>query len=72
MPDLVFFRDPELDRVLGVVLELAQEVYALRERVRSLEGGPVAGTEGRDAYVARILQPLTYEIDSPAPEFQAP
>ena len=72
MPDLVFFRDPDVDRVFGVVLELAQEVYALRERLRVLEGAPAVGTEGRDAFVARILLPLSYEIDSPAPEFQAP
>ena len=72
MPDLTFFRDPAVDRVLGVVLELAGEVYTLRERVRVLEGAPATGTEGRDAFVARILVPLTYETDSPAPEFQAP
>jgi hypothetical protein len=73
MPDITFFRDPAVDRVLGVVMELAEEVYALRERVRVLQGGsPEADTAGRDAFVARILLPLTYEADSPDPAFEAP
>jgi hypothetical protein len=37
MPDLTFFRDPTVDRVLGVVMELAAEVYVLRDRVHTLE-----------------------------------
>jgi hypothetical protein len=37
VPDLSFFPDPNVDRVLGVVMELAAEVYALRDRVRTLE-----------------------------------
>jgi hypothetical protein len=73
MPDLTFFPDPAVDRVLGVVMELAQEVYALRQKLGALEGtGEATGTEARDAFVARILVPLTYERESPAPEFQAP
>ena len=74
MPDLTFFPDPAVDRVLGVVMELAQEVYALRQRLGALEGtaGEESGTEARDAFVARMLVPLTYERESPAPEFQAP
>jgi hypothetical protein len=35
--DLSFFPDPNVDRVLGVVLELAAEVYVLRDRVLTLE-----------------------------------
>ena len=73
MPDITFFRDPTVDRVLGVVMELAEEVYALRERVRVLEGGsPEAGAAGRDVFVAKVLLPLTYEADSPDPTFEAP
>lgn len=73
MSDLTFFSDPAVDRVLGVVMELAEEVYTLRQKVRTLEGAPVeGGTQGRDAFVARILVPLTYERESPAPEFEAP
>ena len=37
MPDLSFYPDPNVDRVLGVVLELAAEVYVLRDRLRSME-----------------------------------
>ncbi len=37
MPDLSFFPDPNVDRVLGVVMELAAEVYALRDRLRTVE-----------------------------------
>jgi hypothetical protein len=88
MPDLTFFPDPNVDRVLGVVMELAGEVYALRERVNTLEilltqyGALVDGEverfqpapelrverlAQRDAFVARLLAPMTYEADSPAP-----
>lgn len=83
MPDLTFFKDPAMDRVLGVVMELAEEVYTLRQRVRALESGAAApgndardvatsGNVDRDAFIARILLPLTYEIESPEPEFEAP
>ncbi len=73
MADLTFFRDPAIDRLLGVVMELAQEVYTLRQKVGALEGAPAdAGTEARDEFVSRVLVPLTYERESPAPEFEAP
>lgn len=32
-----FFPDPAIDRVLGVVMALATEVYVLRDRLRALE-----------------------------------
>ncbi len=73
MSDLTFFPDPAVDRVLGVVMELAEEVYALRQKLGALEGTTgEGGTEARDAFVARILVPLTYERESPTPEFEAP
>ena len=75
MPDLTFFKDPAMDRVFGVVMELAEEVYTLRQRVRALEGGAAPSASNaadRDAFIARILLPLTYEADSPAPKFEAP
>jgi len=73
MADLTFFSDPAVDRVLGVVMELAEEVYTLRQKVRTLEGASdESGTAGRDAFVAAILVPLTYERESPSPEFEAP
>ena len=37
MPDLSFFPDPNVDRVLGVVMELAAEVYVLRDRLNTVE-----------------------------------
>ena len=37
MPDLTFFPDPNVDRVLGVVMELAAEVYVLRDRLTTVE-----------------------------------
>jgi hypothetical protein len=91
MPDLESFPDPNVDRVLGVVMELAGEVYALRERLGTVERllaehGVVladeleryqppaderaARLEARDAFVAHLLAPMTYEADSPAPPFE--
>jgi len=32
-----FFKDPAIDRVLGVTMALASEVYVLRDRLRALE-----------------------------------
>lgn len=72
MPDITFFKDPADDRLFGVVMELAQEVFALRQRLGALEGLPPDTTESRDAYVARILVPLTYEAESPDPAFETP
>lgn len=37
-PEQTFFPDPAIDRVLGVVMALATEVYVLRDRTRALEG----------------------------------
>ncbi len=37
MSDLTFFPDPNVDRLLGVVMELAGELYVLRDRMRTLE-----------------------------------
>jgi hypothetical protein len=37
VPDLTFFPDPNVDRVLGVVMELAAEVFVLRDRLRTME-----------------------------------
>jgi hypothetical protein len=33
----VFFKDPAIDRLLGVTMALATEVYVLRDRLRALE-----------------------------------
>ena len=34
-PEQVFFADPAIDRMMGVVMALAGEVYVLRDRVRA-------------------------------------
>jgi hypothetical protein len=91
MADLTFFPDPNVDRVLGVVMELASELYVLRDRVRTLEQlleqkGVLSADElrafepsaeeraarlaDRDALIARIVAPMTYTADSPAPAFE--
>ena len=91
MPDLTFFADKSVDRVLGVVMELAGEVYVLRDRLRTieqvldrkgyltradLEESEASGDDRaqrlveRDAFIERILAPMTYEADSPSPPFE--
>ncbi len=91
MPDLTFFPDPAMDRVLGVVMELAAELHVLRERLRTVEQllderGAISRADldayrptpeeraarlaERDAFIQRILAPMTYEADSPSPEFR--
>ena len=36
-PEQVFFDDPAVDRLMGVVMALATEHYVLRDRLRALE-----------------------------------
>jgi len=43
LPEQTFFADPAIDRVLGVAMTLAAEVWVLRDRVRALEALLVAG-----------------------------
>ena len=33
----IFFKDPAIDRLMGVTMALATEVYVLRDRLRALE-----------------------------------
>ncbi|MEJ2119149.1 MAG: hypothetical protein P8Z76_00300 [Alphaproteobacteria bacterium] len=45
-----FFEDPAIDRVLGVTMALASEVYVLRDRLRALEARLAeAGVVAQDA-----------------------
>ena len=37
LPEQTFFADPVVDRVLGVAMTLATEVWVLRDRVRALQ-----------------------------------
>jgi hypothetical protein len=91
MSDLTFFRDPAIDRFLGVVMELAGELYVMRDRLRTLETllqqrGTLSVADfdtyrpspeehsrrlaERDAFIQRILAPMTAEAESPAPAFE--
>jgi len=36
-PEQIFFDDPALDRLMGVVMTLASEHYVLRDRLQALE-----------------------------------
>ena len=36
-PEQTFFDDPAIDRLMGVVMSLATEVYVLRDRLGALE-----------------------------------
>lgn len=36
-PEQVFFNDPALDRAMGVIMDLAAELYVTRDRLRCLE-----------------------------------
>lgn len=70
LPEQTFFADPAIDRLMGVTIALAAEVYALRERLRALEGAASGGdapNEDAAAFVARILEPLRGEQQSKGP-----
>jgi hypothetical protein len=74
MKEQIFFKDEAIDRVLGVVMQLAGEVYILKDRNETLEKilaekgiflpneieNSDAKIEGneRDAFIARILDPI--------------
>lgn len=38
LPEQVFFEDPVVDRLLGVLMTLSTDHYVLRDRIRVLEG----------------------------------
>ena len=81
LPEQTFFADPAIDRLMGVTMALAAEVYLLRSRVHALEragnfpqgpGMPTAeerAAEQRDAqaFVAHLLEPLLGEQASRGP-----
>ena len=75
LPEQTFFADPAIDRLMGVTMALAAEVYLLRSRLHALEraGNFPQGTgiataeeraaEQRDAaaFVAHLLEPVLGE-----------
>ncbi len=57
-----FFADPGLDRLVAVVMNLAQEVWVQEERVLALEadkGGVTADREAAmKAFIDRVFEPM--------------
>ena len=87
MKEQTFFKDPAIDRLMGMVMALAAEVYILRDRngaleellegsgalqpgaIDNLQPDPArraAMSAERDAFIARIMEPLTSGGQSPA------
>lgn len=69
-PEQVFFDDPAIDRLAGVVYALAAETWVLRDKVRRLEAAlgaeipeaaaePEGLAEERKAFVVALMEPLT-------------
>jgi ATP-dependent protease HslVU (ClpYQ) ATPase subunit len=74
MGEQTFFKDEAIDRLLGVVLQLAGEVYILKDRQQALEkllaekgiifADEIENTAAkidaneRDAFISRILEPI--------------
>ena len=69
-PEQTFFEDPAIDRLMGVTMALAAEVYILRERLRALEGNggdnAIAKEDAAD-FAERILSPLRGQQQSKGP-----
>ena len=72
-PEQTFFTDPALDRLLGVTMALAAEVYVMRNRLQVLERNAAGHAElelpQEDAadFVARLLAPLLGEQQAKGP-----
>lgn len=56
-----FFADPALDRILGVVMALAAEVFVLRRELQRLSGAADVGPGDADAFVHHLLSPILGE-----------
>ena len=73
MREQIFFNDEDMDRLLGVVMQLASEVYILKDRNLALEKwlesqnilppdclenqGAGLDAHSRDEFISRILGP---------------
>jgi len=73
-PEQTFFADPAVDRLMGVTMALAAEVYVLRSRLLALEAQAARGapdTESPDedaaAFVRRLCEPLLGEQQARGP-----
>ncbi|GIU82804.1 MAG: hypothetical protein D6687_05230 [Acidobacteria bacterium] len=74
MKEQTFFNDPAVDRLMGVVFQLASEVYILKDRVKALEklleengiipaeavenSAEVLSPEEREKFINRIFEPI--------------
>jgi hypothetical protein len=69
-PEQTFFADPAIDRVMGVVMALAGEVWVLRDRVKCLETLLVRGGSlqdgALDAYKPTVEQTKDMAADRDA------
>lgn len=75
MKEQIFFENPAIDRIMIVVMQLASEVYILKDRARALEkllaeNGVIApeavenypetiSANEREAFIARIFEAIT-------------
>lgn len=55
-PEQRFFEDPALDRIMGVTMALAAELFVLRSQVRRLIGDTTDEAEDAAAFVRHLLQ----------------
>ncbi len=66
-----FFADPALDRIMGITMALAAEVFVLRSQVRRLAAGgePTAADDAADAeaFVRHLLQSALGEQQTRGP-----
>lgn len=76
MREQIFFKDEAIDRLLGVIFQLAGEVYILKDRQKALEKlleekGVVLTDEiensrlvidagEREAFINRVLEPILH------------
>lgn len=74
-PEQTFFADPALDRLMGVTMALAAEVYVLRSRLLDLEtrtagiapDATLPPEEDAAAFVRRLCEPLLGEQQARGP-----
>lgn len=73
-PEQTFFADPVVDRLMGVTMALAAEVYVLRSRLLALESRTANAAlaaespeEDAAAFVRRLCEPLLGEQQARGP-----
>lgn len=66
LPEQTFFSDPVLDRLLGMTMALAAELYILRCRVRRLEAAPGRASGAADGDVQTTVESEAERQDAAA------